>query len=143
MSVRRLPRGTVARRRKKRFRVLRIKLDASPVFRGGKTGKELRDEGMRLALDNEMTEWRLAFYEIVQSLPYGRRMTGEQINAKATELIGLPHDDHVWGAVTYPCVMWGWLHDTGDRPKMKKKSSHAQETPRYITGWHKRPPGID
>lgn len=77
MTAKRIPRGTVDRRRKKRFRRLRIKFDASPVFRGGKTGKELRDEGMARVLDNEMTEWRLAFYEIVQSLPYGRRMTGE------------------------------------------------------------------
>jgi hypothetical protein len=97
---------------------------------------------MQLVLNHESELWKNAFYEIVSSLPYGKRMRGEQINALVAELIGQPHDFHTWGAVTPPCIRWGWLKEDGDS-KMKKASSHARKTDVYITGWHKRPPGID
>ena len=111
----------------------------------GTKSRELKQAGMDLVKENEKREWRERAYVYIAKLPYGLRMTGEDIRLKyfAECKPGKPHDPNVWGSVINTCLYRGFLEKTGVTRKSKTALRHANEVPVHLTGAWKRPDGLD
>jgi len=86
--------------------------------------------------------WQRAALERVVRLPPGWEGTGEDIrlHVLGTGLV-LPHDPHAWGALINNCQIKGVLEKTGERRKMKTKTSHARSTDVLRRVWPTTPHG--
>lgn len=101
--------------------------------------KKARDKALAQVLANEKREWKEAAYVFVAKLPYGRKMTGEQIRLIAYKELGKPHHHNVWGSIINECIKRGFLEPfPEEQVHMKTKKSHGRKTQLLLTGaWKK------
>jgi hypothetical protein len=66
-----------------------------------------------------------------RSLPAGALVTGEDISLACARAGIIPHHANAWGAAANMALKRGLLIDTGQRAKMRKRASHARQTPVY------------
>jgi len=107
----------------------------------GTKSRELKERGIRLVTENEKREWREAAHVYIAKLPYGLRMTGEDIRVQYFRECnpGEPHHPSVWGAVINHCVWEGFLAETGVFVKSKPAKRHSNVVPVWLTGAWKKP----
>ena len=104
------------------------------------TGKELKEAGIALVLDNEEgSRWairiRPTFLKFVAT-HIGQEVTAEDFRNYATPLCGAPHHPNAWGGVWSGFVKAkpARLHDTGRVAFVKGAAGHKRRIPIWLVG---------
>jgi hypothetical protein len=105
-----------------------------------RTGKDLRDEGIALALKNERVAWRERAVNIVRTVASANRCCGssftmDHVRSAAEEAgLGRPHHPNVWGGIMREAIKKMWVFKTGRYVNSTRPSRHAAVIPVYRPG---------
>ena len=95
--------------------------------------KETRDRELKRVGGNSKEWMALALAEI-EKITIPAEVTGEDIQRMIAPKVGQPHHCNVWGALINTAVRRGLIQKTGRIGQMKKKTSHAHNSPLYRIG---------
>jgi len=95
--------------------------------------RNARDEELKIVGDNSR-EWMVLALEEIANISTKAEVTGEDIQRMIAPKIGQPHHQNVWGALINTAIRRGLLQKTGRIGQMKKKTSHAHNSPLYYVG---------
>jgi hypothetical protein len=89
-------------------------------------GRELRDRGIKLVLDNS-GKWKECALSVISGL---RNWEGiaEDFRRAVIPICGKPHHSNCWGAITNAAERAGYLEKTGKYRQPKSSKSHARKT---------------
>lgn len=92
---------------------------------------QARDEALERV---RRQDFMRAALEVVQGLPAGIKVTGEEVRKFCEEGGVHPHHHNAWGALMMQAVKRGLLKNTERYVAMQVASSHARKTPVYERG---------
>jgi hypothetical protein len=91
-------------------------------------GREARDAGIDIALQNERKAWRdMALHIIDVMFPVGWVGLAEEFQEPVIGMIGGPHVPQVWGGLTSSLIKRGYFRHTGGHAQCEMESNHARE----------------